>query len=140
NLPAPFGPAQTGLVAYSADGDIFVGDSVSGRTSVVVSGPETDREPVWSRDGTRLAFERKVGTNIGPGLIYVARANGSQLTVVTPKPLEDIRAVSFSPNGRDLLISALVDNLPGILIAAVDGSGIHPLDIGRPVANPAWRP
>jgi hypothetical protein len=29
NVPTPFGLALKGLVAYSADGDIFVGDSVS---------------------------------------------------------------------------------------------------------------
>jgi dipeptidyl aminopeptidase/acylaminoacyl peptidase len=140
NLPAPFGPAQKGLVAYSADGDIFVGDSVSGQSRPVITGPENDQYPVWSRDGTRFAFERKPGTEIGPGLIFVARADGSQLTLVTPKPLEDIRAVSFSPDGRHLLLSALEDNSPSILIANVDGSGIRHLDVGRPVGNAAWRP
>jgi hypothetical protein len=42
NLPAPFGPAHNGLVAYSANGDIFVVDPDSGQPKAVVTGPEVD--------------------------------------------------------------------------------------------------
>ncbi len=57
--PAPFGPAQNGLVAYASEGDIFTADPVTGASTAIVSGPTTDLNPRWSLDGTRLAFERK---------------------------------------------------------------------------------
>ena len=136
NLPAPFGPAGNGLVAYSKDGDIFVVDSVSGEAKAVVTGPELDLNPVWSRDGTLIAFERKATTENGPGSIHVVRADGSQPIALTAEPLRGIGLVSFSPDGRHLLIDAE----PTMLIAAVDGSGVRPLDVGRPAAAVGWRP
>ena len=61
-LPAPFGPAANGLIAYSDMGDIFTLDPVNGATRAVVTGPEFDHDPVWSRSGTHLVFERREWT------------------------------------------------------------------------------
>jgi Tol biopolymer transport system component len=139
-LPAPFGPAANGLVAYSKNGDIFVADSVSGQERAVVTGPELDVNPIWSRDGTLITFERKATTADGPGSILVVRADGSQPVTVTTELLGDIGLVGFSPDGRRLLFDATVDGVPSILIGAVDGSGVRKLDVGRPAAAWAWRP
>ena len=59
NVPAPFGPARNGLVAYAQDGDIYTADPVTGKAVAIVTGPETDLGPVCSLDGTRIAFERR---------------------------------------------------------------------------------
>lgn len=140
NPPAPFGPARSGLVAYASGGDIYVADPATGSSTAIVSGPETDLNPLWSRDGTRLVFERKAEGDRGPGLLFVMRANGRDLTLVTPEALPGIESYSFSPDGTDVLISAWPDRRPGILIAATDGSQIRQLDLPRPATNAAWRP
>jgi Tol biopolymer transport system component len=70
----------------------------------------------------------------------VVRADGSQLTRITPEPLSEIGAVSFSPDGRRLLLHATVDSAQSILVAAVDGSGVRKLDVGRLAVAVGWRP
>jgi dipeptidyl aminopeptidase/acylaminoacyl peptidase len=141
--PPPFGPARNGAVAYSSGGDIYVVDARAGRSVAVVSGADWDVHPTWSRDGTRLAFERKTASDARTGSLFVARPDGTGLSSVTPEPLYDIRSYSFSPGGRELLISARLNSAIGdraILIAAVDGSDIRLLDVGIRAANPSWRP
>ncbi len=139
-LPAPFGPAANGLVAYSIDGDIHTVDPVSGRSTAIVTGPDTDSDPVWSRDGTRLAFKRTVAGESGVRL-YVARADGSGLTVITPEPLPGIESFTFSPDGAEVLLVSTA-GLPRAeaSIARADGSGIRALELGTAPEEPAYRP
>jgi dipeptidyl aminopeptidase/acylaminoacyl peptidase len=138
--PPPYGPARNGAIAYSSGGDIYVVDARAGGAVAVVSGSDWDVNPTWSRDGTRLAFERKTASDADTGLLIVARADGTDLVKVTPEPLAFIASVAFSPDGRQLLIYATQARERVILIAAADGSGIRKLDVGRPAANPSWRP
>ena len=58
-VPAPFGLAGNGLIAYSQNGNIYTGDptSAAGAASVV-SGSDDDTNPVFSLDGTRMVFLR----------------------------------------------------------------------------------
>ena len=139
-VPAPFGLARTGLVAYSSDGDIYTVDLDTGVSRPVVTGPDTDLEPRWSLDGTRFVFERRPAGENGPGLLYVARADGSDPVQITPEPLPVIASYAFSPNGEEVLINAEVSRIHTILFAAADGSGVRVLDIGRRVTQGAWRP
>jgi Tol biopolymer transport system component len=139
-LPKPFGPARTGLVALARGGDIYTVDAATGDATAIVRGPETDLDPRWSRDGTRLAFERKASGDEGPGLVYVARADGSDPIRVTPEPLPGITGYDFSPDGTELLISADIGGIPGMLVAATDGGRIRQLAAGMPATEAAWRP
>lgn len=140
-LPAPFGMAANGLVAYASGGDIYTVDPVTGDSTAIVRGPETDLNPRWSRDGTWLAFERKANAQPGAaGLLFVARHGMSDLIRVTPDPLPVIENYTFSPDGREILIAAGPAEAPRFLIAATDGSKIRQLDLARPALGAAWRP
>jgi Tol biopolymer transport system component len=139
-LPAPFGLARTGLIAYSSNGDIYTADVGTGTSNPVVAGPETDVEPRWSLDGTHFGFVRRTAGEIGPGLIFVARADGSDAVQITPEPLTAIADFAFSPNGSEVLINAETSRVQGILFAAADGSGIRELDTGRRATQGAWHP
>ena len=139
-LPAPFGLARNGLVAYAAAGDIYTADPATGASTAIVKGPDTDVDPRWSRDGTRVAFQRMVDVNAGSGVVYVARSDGSDLIRLTPDPLFGITNYDFSPDGRQLLISADLNGIPSFVIAAADGSGIRQLDVPGRVTDAAWRP
>ncbi len=138
-LPEPFGPARNGLVAYAKGGDIYTVDPVTGTSTAIVKGPETDINPRWSRDGTRLAFKRQDVAS-GTSLLYVVAADGSGLIQITPQPLRDIADYTFSPDGKEILISASPSAFTHILIAETDGSGIRQVDLPGRATDAAWRP
>ena len=140
-VPAPFGPARNGLVAYAKDGDIYSADPVTGDAVAVVKGPETDLRPIFSLDGTRFAFERKEQqSRFGPGSLYVAKADGTDLIRVTPEPLATINSYAFSPDGREILLDVGAEGATTVLIAKSDGSGTRPLPVGTLMAaHPAYR-
>jgi len=140
SVPAPFGPARNGLVAYSENGDIYTADAARGNSTAIVKGPENDVNPRWSRDGTLLAFERLSDGSSNVGEVYVGRPDGSGLVPVTTTPLVNVTGYEFAPDGKRLLITADLGGSPGLFIAATDGSGIHHVDgLGR-VTDAAWRP
>ena len=95
--------------------------------------------PSWSRDGTRLVFERKVGDESSPGRLFVASADGTHLAAVTPEPIVGIETFGFSPDGREILWVGPGANL-ALFIAKADGSGIRTLETGLPTSEATWRP
>ena len=146
-LPPPFGIAKTGLVAYSQDGDIFVADQLSGKTTAVVTGDSLDQDPRWSLDGTRIAFARKAADG-GGWQAYAVRPDGQELVLLTPEPLLRIDGFSFSPDGGSVLIEGsapvTMDDVStteqSIFIAASDGGGIHRINVGMQALEAAFLP
>ena len=144
-FPAPFGLARNGLIAYEVSGDIYTGDPITGATTAIVAGPATDVGPRFSRDGTRIVFERKVDRNLGQ--LYTARSDGTDLTLVTPEPVQLSSSVGgepwakyeFSPDGTTILIAAELKS-PTILVAQSDGSGVRQIDVGMAATEPSFRP
>jgi dipeptidyl aminopeptidase/acylaminoacyl peptidase len=142
-VPPPFGRAANGNVAYAAEGDLYTVDLVTGRSQAIVTGPETDTDPVWSLDGSRLVFRRSIVGEPGERL-FVARADGSGIVLITPEPLSSIAGYAFSPDGRRIVV---VSGLTGdVTIANSDGTGLRTLDVsfgGCVFANgcePSFRP
>lgn len=96
-LPAPFGPAATGLMAYAVrDSGIVVAGPLGSDSKLVWTGAGSTWQPSWSPDGRYIAFvERDV---FPPGLIRgpVAR----RLIVIQPDGTEVARldlALGYSP-------------------------------------------
>ena len=145
-VPAPFGPARNGLVAYEAGGDIFTADPVTGEASPILTGPETDVGPRFSLDGTRIVFERKI--DFARGQLYTVRSDGTDLRLLTPEPLtlapgdygRAWEKYEFSPDGQAVLVATLADGVPGIAIAQTDGTGVRHLDVGMAASEPSFRP
>jgi dipeptidyl aminopeptidase/acylaminoacyl peptidase len=139
-LPAPpFGRAANGLLAYAVDGDIYTSDPVTGETRAIVSGPDDDGGPIWSRDGTRMAFVRRVEGESFDRL-YVARSDGTALTEITTEPLRSIGYYSFSPDGRQVVLASDSTSQGKMHIANADGSGVRALDVGIPAKDLSFRP
>jgi WD40 repeat protein len=55
-LPPPFGPAKPGLLVVEIAGHIGVMKPDGTGLNILTSAPEVDRFPIWSPDGTRIAF------------------------------------------------------------------------------------
>jgi len=103
-LPAPFGPAENGLVAYSEDGQIWTVDPVSGERKAIVSLTGDNVAPRFSRDGTRLAFLRRAE---GGQRLAITNADGSGLVVSGESFVgADIDSIAWSPDGRFVAVVA----------------------------------
>lgn len=64
-----------------------------------------DSYPVWSPDGARIAFSRRIpnGTSAGNLDVFTMNANGSGVKPLASTPAADFKAV-WSPDGRNLLV------------------------------------
>ena len=104
-LPAPFGAAADGLVAYAKGEDIFVVDPATGERRAIALGPSRDWYPRWSLDGTRIAFLRGddaaqlVVTDVDGAI--VSTTHGEPLTGVDPDGIE------WSPDGRHIALARI---------------------------------
>ena len=141
-LPEPFSPAGNGAIALAKDGDIFVADRPGGDLRPLVAGPEDDRSPMFSPDGTRLAFIRD--TNPG-SILMVADVDGTNVVAIPLEPL-DTRPWSFAPDGRSLMTVAVIDGAKRVVIRPVDpAAALTVLNIRLPgiwqeIEDPSFRP
>jgi hypothetical protein len=100
-------------------------------------------DPIWSPDGTRIAFNSDVDR---PGVdrVYVMNADGSDTrllpldaTIVTGDAVE----VSWSPDGRQIAFESQANGHYAIFIANADGSGARRLTDGSTMQlHPWWSP
>ena len=100
--PDPFGLAGNGRIAYSVVNDIVLVDPATGALTTLVGGPTSDSFPVFSRDGTRLAFERAVGVG---NQLFVVDPAGGEPTALTPVTDDPMFGLSWSPDGTEILYS-----------------------------------
>ena len=104
-LPSPFGLAGNGRIAYAINGDIYTIDPATGRSTPIVTGPDNDFDPVFSPDGTRVAFRRDTTVDGSPGeAIVVAAADGSNPVVVTDRMDTQPGYFEWLPSSRSLLV------------------------------------
>ena len=151
HVPAPFGPAVNGSVAFVRPGpgyenqsgyhepfgDIVAVDPATGTSSVLVGGPDLDGEPAWSLDGTRLAFVRQLDGGVA---LFVVDGRGGAPVRLTEGALASVREAAWSPDGRSIAFTSTRGTDSDLWIAAADGSGAHPLDLPISVVAPRWRP
>jgi WD40 repeat protein len=106
-VPAPFGPAANGLIPYISNGEIHVGNPVTGETRLLQAGIKDPAAPQFSPDGTRLTFLVESGTGATkPVDVYVMRDDGSDVHKVTPKPVWNVANVVWTPDGRIAIVSS----------------------------------
>jgi len=113
HVPAPFGLAGNGALTFGSSGDILSEDP-SGSVQTIIGGSTYDFAPFYSPDGTRIAFLRRVDPAVldGAADLVVARADGSDATVVTSTPLLEIPwSLAWKPDSSAiaLLTSARLD-------------------------------
>jgi dipeptidyl aminopeptidase/acylaminoacyl peptidase len=134
-VPPETGLAANGVIAFTtAGGDIAVADPFGGETTTIVGGPELDSSPMFSQDGSRIAFIRKVEEMVR---VFAVDAAGGTPRELTSVALPAASWLQWSPDGSQL--AWLSEG--SLWVAASDGSGAHPLDIDMIVREQiAWRP
>jgi dipeptidyl aminopeptidase/acylaminoacyl peptidase len=127
--PLPF---RNGVIALAKDGDIFVADRPGGDLRPLVAGPGNDQSPMFSPDGTRLAFVRDDGQG---SFLMVADADGTNAVQIPLEPFLDTSLWSFAPDGRSLMTVAQIDGAKRVVIRPVDpAAALTVLDIRLPAS------
>jgi len=134
-IPTPFGPASNGVIAFTtASGDIVTGDTLTGAITLIVGGPELDSSPLFSPDGTRIAFVRQVEDMVR---VFAVDATGGEPIELTTAALARAEWLRWSPDGT--LLAWLSGGSPWI--AKADGSDARRLNVGVVVREEmSWRP
>ena len=137
-LPPPFGLAASGLVAYADDGDIYTVDPTTGAREALVTGPDADREPRWSLDGTRVAFLRHVGA--GEKLVIVDVRTREVLATTATLYEVDTDTVVWSPDNRSISVSAVAGPSNGLFIVDASTGALTQLAVDYQGLDVHWRP
>jgi len=139
-LPAPFGLAATGLVAFESEGDILVANADGSSRRALIATQGAQWSPTFSRRGDRIAYWS--APNLGdPASLYVADADGSDARLVTDDQKfsvpDALPALSWSPDDQRLAVSS--DG--NLYVVNADGTDLHP--IGKHTHQrdlPVWSP
>jgi TolB protein len=151
----PFGLARNGLVAFDANGDIWVADPDGSNPRALTSGPGVDIDPTWSPDGTLLAYwslndpsaqsDGVVTQDHVIGLVGESTASlmvtddeGRPATVLLEGITLDPNGLppSWSPDSEQLVFAHLEDGTSVIDVVDLDGSSTRVTD-GE---SPSWSP
>jgi len=137
-LPPPFGLAASGLVTYASAGDIYTVDPITGAREALVTGPDADREPRWSLDGTRVAFLRSSG--LGEALVIFDLQTREVLATTDPLIDVDTDSIAWSPDGRSVAIAGSVAGSRALFIIDASSGALTPLPIDYVDLEVYWRP
>jgi len=89
-------------IAFSYAGDIWMVDRAGGEARRLTNHPGEENFPVFSPDGTQLAFSRQVGGNWD---VYVMPASGGEARRVTFDPRPEF-VIGWTPDGKNVLFSS----------------------------------
>jgi Tol biopolymer transport system component len=137
-LPPPFGLAGSGLVAYASNGDIYTVDPATGAREALITGPDADREPRWSLDGTRLAFLRYAGA--GEKLVIFDLRTREVVATTVPLYGVDTDTVAWSPDNRSISVSGAAGLSNGLFIVDARSGAVTPLAVDYQGLDVHWRP
>jgi Tol biopolymer transport system component len=139
-VPAPFGLADNGQIAYSADGDILVADPDGTHAHAVISGPSDDAGAGYTRDGTQLTFLRTVSPH--EGTLMIAAPDGSGVRSILKEPLTDVTWVDSSPDSRSLAVVHAANGVPVLSIVDIEHGTMRTLDVNGLVVDywVSWLP
>ncbi|HEY3163878.1 MAG TPA: hypothetical protein VGJ71_05925 [Candidatus Limnocylindrales bacterium] len=137
-LPAPFGPARNGPLAYMQSDAIYGRDTVGGPERVLIgSEGGTVSFAGFSPDGTQMSFTRTVA---GSTYLFVADAAGHAERKILATALGDAY-ITWAPDSRTIAVSDEIDFVRKVMLVHLDGTPPTIVDLGdaRPT-DMAWRP
>lgn len=138
-VPAPFGLAGNGQLAYAFNDDLYVRDSLTTPGRVLIATPGKDVWPYFSPDGTRILLT--IEEPGGKAYDYVANADGTGLRKILPDPIVGNGFWAWAPDSRTIAIVNEISGLPVLHIALVDDPAVRTVDLGGiSVREISWRP
>ena len=137
--PPPFGIARNGEIVYAVDGEIYVRDTVDSPRRLLISGPERDWGPWFSRRGDEFIFFREVAPETSD--LYVAKADGSDIRRLGG-PFMDIDTWDVTPDGTEAMITGRAEHSGKWLMQfyPLDGGPSRVLDLPDSAIWARFRP
>lgn len=127
-LPAPFGPAANGSIAYMAGGDIYVRDSLTATPRLLIGGDGDQQLEAYSPDGTWLAYY----TEHPDGYHFMAaRADGSDARELALVPVAGNSQAAWSPDSRRIAFIYDVKSVPKLSIVTLSDTTTTAIDLGN---------
>jgi Tol biopolymer transport system component len=133
STPGPYGSdvVDPAIYVMNADG--------SGRVNLS-NGSYNDHAPVWSPDGSRIAFTSTYSRSEGTD-IWVMNADGTGLVNLTNSPVPDEFVPTWSPDGSRILYAVADGSGSDLYTMNADGSNQTRLTDGPEFAGSAtWSP
>ena len=147
-LPPPFGVAANGRIAFQSGPQIYSVEPDGSRPLQLTNEPNGAATPVFSHDGTRLAYIRPSAHQPADDPrayadLVVVNADGSSPVVVDTR-VAGMSPTAWSPDDREVLWTGAIraGGLEQVYVAPADGSS-PPLQIGdRNTFSccPTWSP
>lgn len=98
------------------DGDLYIVNSDGSGLHRLLTLTGDDRNPIWSPDGNKIAFENDTGNSTA---IYVADASGENLHNLTPFKDSRSSEPTWSPDGQYIAYSIYSDNINNPSLAQI---------------------
>ena len=106
----------------------------------LTNGPANNIYPVWSPDGTKLAFDRQRDSD-HEWELYVMNADGSGQVNLTNNPADNFVYFTWSPDGTRIAFDCCDVLREEIYLINADGSGrINLTNYPARDLTPVWRP
>src|SRR5262245_5012684 len=100
-LPLQMPALSQKQIAFCYANDLWVVERTGGEARLLVNTQAAEKvAPVFSPDGSQIAFSMNVGGNLD---VYVVAAEGGEPRRMTYHPKEDV-AVDWTPDGKNILI------------------------------------
>ncbi len=121
-------PGDIGRIVFVSNrdhayGEIYVRDFAGSTATRLTNNTLEDFGPKWSPDGTLIAFNQNIGTEMVPQVdIHVMDADGSNEINLTNNPAIDDWFHDWSPDGMRILFSSERGGNPDLWTMRLDGS------------------
>ncbi len=111
-------PGQNGKIAFERGGEIFVMNPDGSAQTNLTNTVAIEREPAWSADGQKIAFQ---SDRDGNREIYVMNVDGSAQTRLTTNAAVDGRP-AWSPDGQKIAFDSGRSGATEVWVMNADGS------------------
>jgi Tol biopolymer transport system component len=147
-LPPPFGVADNGRIAFMSDQQLYTVEPDGSGVLQLTDDPFGAATPVFSHDGTRIAYKRLTDNNPTDdptlsGDLVVANADGTN-PIVIETGVTGMSPTAWSRDDREVLWTGMTiaEGNEQVFVAPADGSS-PPTQIGDPTTSnwaPNWSP